>query len=156
MWPRNRSVTWLCAWRPLNLNTHPAKFGGHMSCGWKNTMFLNCQVITGSNCHVPFWVGSPHPESAPCQVFSAMGLVNVNLQRFSFVRLPRYQNVTWLCGRGPLILNHQSAKCGVHRPCESEGITFFIYHLSRKDSINLKDKFIRIWDVIYQFINIVI
>ena len=31
----------------------------------------------------------------------------------------------WLCGWGPLILSHQPAKFGVHRPCESKDIKFF-------------------------------
>ena len=45
-WPRNRSVIWLCARRPLNLSTHPAKFRGHRPCGWGNMTFSNCHVTT--------------------------------------------------------------------------------------------------------------
>ena len=55
MWPRNRSVIWLCARRPLNLSTCPAKFGSHRTCGWGNIMFSNCHVTTELKCHVTFW-----------------------------------------------------------------------------------------------------
>ena len=33
-------------------------------------------------CHVTFWVGPPHPDSAPYQVLGATGLVNVEIKRF--------------------------------------------------------------------------
>ena len=30
----------------LNLRAHPARFGGHRTCGWENMRFLNCDVTT--------------------------------------------------------------------------------------------------------------
>ena len=56
----------------------------------------------------------PHPESAPCQVLGAIGLVNV-------VTWPRNWCVMWFCGCGTLILSHHTAKFGIHRPCGSRG-----------------------------------
>ena len=60
-WPWNRSVIWLCARQPVNLNTHPAKFGDHRTCGWGNTTFSNCHVTTDLKCHVTF-LGPTHDE----------------------------------------------------------------------------------------------
>ena len=45
-------------------------------------MFLIFQVTTQLKCHVTFWVGPPHPDSAPKQVLGAMGLVNKEINRF--------------------------------------------------------------------------
>ena len=59
-----------------------------------------------------------------------MNLVNVDIKRFWFVTLPRDWCATWLCGWGPLILSHQPAKFGVHRPCGSGDITFFICYVT--------------------------
>ena len=70
-------------------------------------------------------MGPPHPESASCQVLRAMGLVTVEIKRFLFVTWLRYWSVTWLCGWDPLILSHQPAKFGVHRPCKSKDIKLF-------------------------------
>ena len=33
-------------------------------------------------CHVNFWVGPPHPDSATYQVLGVMNLVNVDIKRF--------------------------------------------------------------------------
>ena len=38
--------------------------------------------ITQLKCHVTFWVGPPHPDSAPYQVLGAMDLLNVEIKRF--------------------------------------------------------------------------
>ena len=54
-WPRNRSVMWLCTRQHLNLSTHPAKFGGHRTCGWGNIAFSNCHVTTELKCLMTFW-----------------------------------------------------------------------------------------------------
>ena len=53
-----------------------------------------------------------------------MNLVNMQTKRFDLTR-----DLVIDVSRdfvGPLILSHQSAKFGVHRPCESGNITFFI------------------------------
>ena len=60
-WPQNKSVIWLCARRPLNLSTYPAKFGGHRTCGWGNITFSNCHVTTDLKYHVTF-LGPTHDE----------------------------------------------------------------------------------------------
>ena len=60
-WPRNRSVIWLCARRSLDVSTHPAKYGGHRTCGWGNITFLNCHVTTELTCYVTF-LGPIHDE----------------------------------------------------------------------------------------------
>ena len=40
------------------------------------------QVTTQLKRHVTFWVGPPHPDSAPYQVLGTMGLMNVEIKRF--------------------------------------------------------------------------
>ena len=60
-WPQNRSIICLCARRLLNLSTHPAKLGGHRTCGWGNIMFPNCHVTTELKSHVTF-LGHIHDE----------------------------------------------------------------------------------------------
>ena len=37
-------------------------------------------------CHVNFWVGSTHPDSATYQVLGIMNLVNVDIKRFDLSR----------------------------------------------------------------------
>ena len=37
-------------------------------------------------CHVNFWVGPPHPDSATYQVLGVMNLVNVDIKRFDLSR----------------------------------------------------------------------
>ena len=67
-------------------------------------------------CHVTFWVGPHH--------LGTMNLVNMQTKRFDLTR-----DLVIDVSRdfvGPLILSHQSAKFGVHRPCESGNITFFM------------------------------
>ena len=44
------------------------------------------QVTTLLKCHVTFWVGHHHPDSAPYQVLGAMDLVNVETKRFDLTR----------------------------------------------------------------------
>ena len=46
----------------------------------------------------------------------SIGLAKVEIYRFLFATWPQYQRVTWICGRGPLILSDNPAKFGVHRP----------------------------------------
>ena len=53
---------------------------------------------------------------------------------------PRYWSVTWLCGWDPLILSHQPAKFGVHRPCKSKDIKFF--DLSRDHVVDVSCDFV--------------
>ena len=43
-------------------------------------------VTTQLKYHVTFWVGPPHPDSAPYQVLGAMGLVIVEIKRFELTR----------------------------------------------------------------------
>ena len=77
-------------------------------------------VTTQLKCHVTFWLGPPHFDSAHYQVLGR-GLVNVEIKCFD---LTRYHVIDVLCRRGPLILSHDSAKFWVQRPCESANITF--------------------------------
>ena len=58
------------------------------------------------------------------------GLVKVEIYRVLFVMWPLGRCVMWLPGWDPLIRSHHSAKFGVHRPCKSEDITFFICHVT--------------------------
>ena len=53
--PWNRSVIWLCERQPLNISTHPAKFGSYRPCAWGNMTFSNSYVTTELKCHVIFW-----------------------------------------------------------------------------------------------------
>ena len=48
-------------------------------------MPLMFHVTTQLKYHVTFRVGLPHPDSALYQVLEAMGLLNVDIQRFRFV-----------------------------------------------------------------------
>ena len=76
-------------------------FTSRRPCGWRNMTFLIFHVTTQLKCHVTFWVGLPHPDSAPYQVLGARGLVNVEIKRFRLDRWPRDWCVTWLCRWGP-------------------------------------------------------
>ena len=51
-------------------------------CGRRNMTVFIFHVTTQLKCHVIFWVGPPHPDSAPYQVLGARGLVNVKIKRF--------------------------------------------------------------------------
>ena len=105
-------------------------FTSRRPCGWRNMTFLVFYVTTQLKCNVTFWMGPPHPDSAPYHVFGAWGLVNVEIKLFWFDTWPRDRCVTWLCRYVPLILSHHPAKFGVHRPCESGNVTFFICHVT--------------------------
>ena len=128
MWPWNRRVIWLSARQPLNLSTHPAKFGGHGPCGWGNITFSNCHVTTELKCRVIFWdpfMLSKHPAK-----FGVYGSCESGDILFFICHV-----TTWLMCHvtlcvGSLILSHHPAKVGVHRPCESEDITFFDCHVT--------------------------
>ena len=127
-WPRNRTVIWLCARWPLNLSTHPAKFGGHRPCGWGNMMFWNCHVTTELKCRDFF--GTHSCWVSTMLSLGSTDLVKVEIYCFLFVTWSLDRCVAWLCGWGPLALSHYPAKFGVHRPCESEDTTFFICHVT--------------------------
>ena len=101
-------------------------FTSRRPCAWRNMTFFIFHVTTQLKYHVTFWVGPPHPDSAPYQVLGARGLVNVEIKRFWLDTWPRDRCVMWLFRWGPLILSQHPAKFGVHRPCESGNITFFI------------------------------
>ena len=105
-------------------------FTSRRPCAWRNMTFFIFHVTTQLKYHVTFWVGPPHPDSAPYQVLGARGLVNVKIKCFSFDRWPRDRCFTWLCKWRPLFLSHRPAKFGIHRPCESRNITFFICHVT--------------------------
>ena len=105
-------------------------FTSRRPCAWRNMRFFIFHVTTQLKCHVTFWVGSPHPDSAPYQVLGARGLVNVEIKRFWLDTWPRDQCVMWLYRWGPIILSHHPAKFGVHRPCESKDMTFLICHVT--------------------------
>ena len=64
------------------------------------------------------------------QCLGSVGLVKVEIQRFLFVTWPRGRCFTWLCRWDSIILSHYPGKFGVHRPCESGDITFFICHVT--------------------------
>ena len=121
-WPHNRSVTWLCGWLSLILSHHPATFGVHIIYDSGNITFFICQVTT--KCFVTLWVGSTHPRP-----LGSIGIAEVEIKRFWFVTWPRDRCVTWRCRWGFLILSYYPAKFGVHKPCESVNITFFICHV---------------------------
>ena len=99
-------------------------------------LYLDCPVVEEI---WRFWFSRHHTievshdflggasSSAPYQVLGAMGLLNVEINRFRFVTWPRDQYVTWLCEWDSLILSHHPAKFGVRRLCESGNITFFYF-----------------------------
>ena len=121
-------------------------FTSRRPCAWRNMTFFIFHVTTQLKYHVTFWVGPPHPDSAPYQVFGARGLVNVEIKRFWLDTWPRDRCVMWLCTWGLLILSlpakfgvlwvgrltlsHHHAKFGVHRSCDSGYITFLICHVT--------------------------
>ena len=49
-------------------------------------ILLIFDVTTQLKYHATFWVGTPHPDSAPYQVLGAMGLVIVEIKRFELTR----------------------------------------------------------------------
>ena len=120
-WPQNRSVTWLNGCISLILSHDLDKFGVYKIYESGNATFFICQVTTILKCHVTLWVGSLHPRP-----LGSIGLVKVEIKRFWFFTWPRNQCVMWFCRWCPFILSYYPAKFGVHRPCESVNITFFI------------------------------
>ena len=54
------------------------------------------------------------------------GVVKVEIYRFLFITWLLVRCVTWLCGWGPLILIHHTAKFGVHKSCESGDTGFYL------------------------------
>ena len=51
MWPRYRSVMWLCGWGPLILNHHPARFGVHGPNRTGNNSVCCISSNSNSNCN---------------------------------------------------------------------------------------------------------
>ena len=43
-------------------------------------------VTAPLKCHLTFWVGPHHPDSATYLVLEAVGLVNVEMERFDLTR----------------------------------------------------------------------
>ena len=43
-------------------------------------------VTAPLKCHLTFWVGPRHPDSATYLVLEAVGLVNVEMERFDLTR----------------------------------------------------------------------
>ena len=68
------------------------------------------------------------------QSLGSAGLVKVEIYCFWFVTWPRDRCVTWFCRWDHIILSHYPAKLGVHRPCESGDITYFICHVTTNRS----------------------
>ena len=71
----------------------------------------------------------------------SVGLVKVEIYRLWFITWPRSWCVMQLYGWGPFILSHQSAKFGIHRPCESGDIASLI--LSRDHLVDVSRDFMR-------------
>ena len=46
-------------------------FTSRRPCAWRNMTFFIFQMTTQLTCHVTFWVGPPHSDSAPYQVLGA-------------------------------------------------------------------------------------
>ena len=65
----------------------------------------------------------------PCQVCGPWGLWPWERNIFDLSRDHSVKVSRDFAG-GFLILSHHPAKFGVHRPCKSEDITFFIYHMT--------------------------
>ena len=59
----------------------------------------------------------------------ALNRVKVKIKYFWFVTWSRDRYLAWLCGGCLFILSQQSAKFGIHRPCESGGIIPLMCHL---------------------------
>ena len=95
-----------------------AKFGVHTLNESGNITFFICQVTSMLKCQVGFILR--HPLLS----FRSIGLVKVEIQSFLSVTWSLYWNVLWLCGWGPLILRHQLAKFGIHKPSESRDKRF--------------------------------
>ena len=115
-WPRTRSVIWLCAGRPLNLSTSPAKFAGLGTITRSrkyNVSKLSCdyriEVSREFFGTYSWWVST-------LLKFGYTGIMKVEIYHFLFVTWQLGRCVTWLCGWGPLILSDHPASLGVHRP----------------------------------------
>ena len=111
-WPRTRSVIWLCAGRPLNLSTSPAKFAGLGTITWSrkyNVSKLSCdyriEVSREFFGTYSWWVST-------LLNFGYTGIMKVEIYHFLFVTWPLGRCVTWLCGWGPLILSDHPTSLG--------------------------------------------
>ena len=60
----------------------------------------------------------------------ALRLVKAKIEYFWFVMWQHHRSVTWLFGWVFVILRYHPTKFGVHKPCESGDITFFICHVN--------------------------
>ena len=123
----------------FNLASTRFPFTSRRLCAWRNMTFFIFHLTTQLKCYMSFWVGPPHPDSAPYHVLGARGLVNVEIKCFWLNTWPRDRCAMWLCRWGTLILS-LPAEFGVHRPCENGNITFFICHLMHRpcDSGDIK------------------
>ena len=86
-------------------------------------------MATWSTCHMTCCVECSYSITTLLSLW-ALRLVTEKIKYFWFVTWPLSQNIRWLCGWGPLILSHYPVKLGIHRPCESGDITFFICHVT--------------------------
>ena len=59
-------------------------FTSRRACSWENMTVLIFHVTTKYKCHVTFWAGSSHPDSAPYKVLGNIGIVNVEIKRFNW------------------------------------------------------------------------
>ena len=130
MWPRYWSVTWLCGWDPLILSHQPAKFGVHRPCKSKDIKFfdLSRDHVVDVSCDFVHEISSSW--ATILHSLGSVGLVKVEIHCFWLVTWPRDRCVTWFCIWDPIILSHYPAKFGVHKPCESGDITFFICYVT--------------------------
>ena len=105
-------------------------FTSQRPCGWRYRMLFIFHLTTELKCQVTFWVGLPHLDLAPYHILGARNPVNVEIKRFWLDAWSHDWCVMWLCRWGPIILSQHPIKFGVHRPCESGNITFFICHVT--------------------------
>ena len=78
-----------------------------------------------------FWVGPSHPDSATYKGPWDLWMWRWNVLTWHVTTWSMWSMWSvWLCRWGPLIVSHHPDKFGVHRPCESGDITFFICHVT--------------------------
>ena len=77
-----------------------------------------------------FLGGAPSSWFSTLPSFGDHGPYECGDKTFLIDTWARDRCVTWLCRWGFLILRHDSAKLGIHRPCKSGDITFFICHVT--------------------------
>ena len=126
MWPREQKKMWLLSLWLLIISHYPAN-SSHRSRGNGDIAFFICHVtwcvhVTNGLCDFMDTIFSPKATSLSSLV--AIGFVEVEKTFFTchVITWQRDHRITRLCWRWSFTLNHEAAKYGGHKSCESSDI----------------------------------